>query len=41
MTQCHKKEKKGMIPDTVAMVGDFELLGEGLVKKIDVVSYTP
>ena len=24
---------KGMVPDTVAMVSDFELLGEGLVKK--------
>ncbi len=31
--ECHVKDNKGMVPDTVAMVSDFELLGEGLVKK--------
>lgn len=39
--ECHVKDNKGMVPDTVAMVADFELLGEGLVKKVEVVSYTP
>ena len=38
--ECHVKDNKGMVPDTVAMVSDFELLGEGLVKKVEVVSYT-
>ena len=39
--ECHVKDNKGMVPDTVAMVADFELLGEGLVKKVEVVSYIP
>ena len=40
-TRCHVTSSKGMVPDTVAMVADFELLGEGLVKKVEVISYTP
>ncbi len=40
-TQCRVKGSKGMVPDTVAMVADFELLGEGLVKKVDIVSDIP
>ena len=40
-TRCHVTSNKGMVPDSVAMVADFELLGEGLVKKVEVISYTP
>ena len=37
-----KKSKDGLlIPDTAAILADFQLMGEGLVKRVDVLSPPP
>ena len=36
-----KLEKSLLVPDTAAILADFQLMGEGLVKKIEVLSSPP
>lgn len=36
-----KLEKSLLFPDTAAILADFRLMGEGLVKKVEVLSSPP
>ncbi len=39
--KAKKLEKNLLVPDTAAILADFQLMGEGLVKKVEVLSPPP
>ena len=39
--KAKKLEKSLLVPDTAAILADFRLMGEGLVKKVEVLSPPP
>jgi hypothetical protein len=39
--KAKKLEKNLLVPDAAAILADFQLMGEGLVKKVEVLSPPP